>query len=154
MKALLAIALAMFAISAQAQYRCTVNGQRVYSDQPCAVNAEHVGKMQDRVTADQQVQRLRQSIKERRQRNAIEARDDAEFAEQKARQAEQEAAQQQRAANANRDKKYRCDDLRRRITNNERAVARYRDFQWQQQLTQQENELRRNREAYEDAGCN
>lgn len=64
---------------AQAQYKCVVGGKTVYADAPCAPNAKHVGALEDRLTDDQQIQRLEQSIKERRERNRIDGRQNAEF---------------------------------------------------------------------------
>lgn len=150
---LLSVGVFLFAGSVEAQvYKCVVNGKSVYSDVPCAANARYVGEMHDHVSEDQQVQRLEQSIKERRQRNTIEGRESVEAASRQRAAAAQMAADasQARAAEANR--RSRCAGLEYDIKSNQRGTARYRDFGWQQQLTQQENELKANRESY-DRDC-
>lgn len=128
-----------------AQYRCTINGQRVYSDQPCAVNAEHVGKMQDRVTDDQRRQRARLSAKEMREGRGVDAKRNAEYAERDARWQQKMAAE----AAADRDRKERCVDLQRQLTSDRRAVALYQDAGFQKSLTEREAERRANQERYD-----
>ena len=76
----LALALALFPMAAQAQYKCTINGKTVYADAPCARDARPVGELQDSVSKDQEIQRLKQSLKEQRQRNAIDGRQAADQA--------------------------------------------------------------------------
>lgn len=145
MKVLLTVVLLFSAATAQAQYRCTINGQRVYSDQPCAVNAEHVGKMQDRVTDDQSRQRARLSAKEMREGRIVDAKRNAEYAERDARWQQKMAAE----AAADRDRKERCADLQRQLTSDRRAVALYQDAGFQKSLTEREAERRANQERYD-----
>lgn len=152
MQFLLLIILATASFAAQAQYKCVINGQTTYADQPCAVNAQHVGKMQDYVPPEQRNQRLRQSIKERRQRKAIDARNEAEYAEKDAKwQANMQAERESKLA-ADRDRRLRCADLQRRITYDKRAIALYQDASLQRSLSQREAELRQNQERY-DRDC-
>lgn len=149
MKTLIAAFLFVLPIAASAQYKCTVNGKAVYSDEPCARDAQHVGKPHDRLTTDQQVQRLQQSIKERQQRNRIERREAMEEAALAEIKQERKEEAKQKAEIAARDRKRRCEQLERDLKWNERSVARYQDYGWQRSLTQQEIEAKRNREAYE-----
>lgn len=145
MRNIIAIALVFVSTAAQAQYRCTINGQRVYSDQPCAVNAEHVGKMQDRLTDDQRRQRAQQSAKEMREGRIVDAKRNAEYAERDAKWQQKMAAE----AAADRDRKERCADLQRQLTNDRRAVALYQDAGFQKSLTEREAERRANQERYD-----
>lgn len=146
MKQLTLIVLSVLAFGAQAQvYKCTEGGKTVYSDQPCGRDARHVGAPQDQVTTDQQLQRMEQNLKERRERNSIEYREAVDDAA-KARAGQ--ARRSQEAADAAAQKR-RCDSLQRDITNNERAIARYQDFAWRNQRAQHEAELQRNRDAYD-----
>ena len=147
MKSLLFMALVAFASGAQAQYKCTVNGKPIYSDEPCARDAQHVGKPYDRVTKDQQIQRLQQSIKERKERNRIERREAIEDAAREEVALARRAEAQRKAEIAAADRKRRCEQLQRDLKWNERSAARYQDFGWQRSLTQQEIEAKRNREA-------
>lgn len=136
-------------LPAYAQYKCTIKGQTVYSDQPCAVDAKHVGSPLDKVPEDQLRQRLQQSIKERQWRNDIEAREAVEDAE---REREKQVKQAQAAARADadrRDRTRRCDQMRRDLRNNDQARARYQDFGWQNSLRQRETEARGLRESIE-----
>jgi hypothetical protein len=130
---------------AHAQYKCVIKGQTTYADQPCAVDAQHVGKMQDYVPPEQRIQRQRQSIKERQQRNAVESRERAEYAERDAKW----EAKMQAERDAERDRNIRCADLQRRITNDKRATALYQDVGFQRSLTQRESELRQNQERFD-----
>lgn len=145
-----AITLAlMLPLCAAAQYKCQVNGKTEYSDLPCSSTARYVGELQDNLPREQQIQRLQQSIKERQQRNHIEARNDRDFrASQNAieRQAQIEASQ---AASAESARQRRCANLQHELKWNQRGVARYQDFGWQRSLTQQEQEMKRNQEAYD-----
>lgn len=145
MKALITCIMLAVSLPALAQYKCTEGGKTVYSDQPCGRDARHVGAPQDRVTADQQLQRMEQNLKERRERNSIEYREAVDDAA-KARAGQ--ARRNQEAADAAAQKR-RCDSLQRDITNNERAIARYQDFAWRNQRAQHEAELQRNRDAYD-----
>lgn len=147
---IVALAIALLTQQANAQaYKCIVNGKTVYADHPCAADARSVGALQDQLTEDQQIQRLRQSIKERKERNNIESHQNAEFeAKQRAlyQQAASEAAQAEAARSA---QQRRCTSLQDDMKWNQRGVARYQDFGWQKSLTQQEQELKRNRDEYE-----
>lgn len=134
---------------ALAQYKCTINGKTVYADVPCAHNAKPVGALEDRVSRDAEVERLRQSLSERRQRDRIEGREDAML------QSQQRAMQQAIAAEADQARadqaarQRRCAYLQNDVTRNRQGVARYQDFGWQRQLTEQENQLRRNQDAFD-----
>lgn len=148
----LQIMLTMCATATAQAYKCTIKGQVVYADAPCAVNAKNVGALEDRVSSEQQLERLQQSTKERRQRNAIEAREEADYQAQRqvlAARAAQEAAQ---AATAERAKANRCSDAQREMRYNQQAQARYRDFGWQNSLSQRENEAKGLRETI-DKDC-
>lgn len=152
MNRLIPIILAIVPAVACAQYKCTTNGKTTYSDVPCAHNAKHVGELQDNLTSDQQIQRLQQSLKEQRQANSIDAKNDA-YRRNHERQANDIAAREAAQANAQESaRQRRCANLDYDIKNNQRGVARYQDFGWQRSLTQQENELKRNRESY-DRDC-
>lgn len=155
MRTITAIALLAIAISSPAMaqaYKCVINGKTVYADAPCAPNAKQVGALEDRLTEDQQIQRLQQSIKERRARNRIEGQQNAEFEAQQnaiARQAAREEAQAQ-ANEAARQR--RCASLQREMTHNKRGMAIYQDVGMQRSLTVEEQELKRNREEF-DRNC-
>jgi hypothetical protein len=125
-KLLIALVLLIFVSAAQAQYKCVVNGKTVYADEPCAANAKSVGELQDHVTEDQQNQRLRLSIKERRERNQIEVREEAEFRARQRAQTAEDAAESRRKIIEMDIRRQRCD-----------AVLRQRVF------VQDERELRR-----------
>lgn len=145
MKTLIAVLLIALSWPASAQYKCTINGKSVYSDEPCAHNAQYVARPHDRVTTDQQVQRLQQSIKERRQRNQIERREAVEFAERDAKY--QQNIEAERAAT--RARQARCADLQRALTRDNRAVALYQDVGFQRSLTQREAERKANQDRYD-----
>lgn len=153
MRGFVVLILSLAAATAQAQtYKCVVGGKTVYADVPCAPDARNVGAMQDSLSEDQRIQRLQQSIKERRQRNSIEGQQNAEYEHRDrmlAQQAANEAAQA-RARESSRQRK--CSNLDYDIKSNQRGVARYQDFGWQRSLSQQEAELKSNREAY-DRDC-
>jgi len=152
MKSIL-IGLAILASStAHAQYKCTINGKTTYSDVPCAPNAKNVGELQDNLTSDQQIQRLQQSLKEQKQINSIDAKNDS-YRRNYERQANDITSREAAQASAQESaRQRRCASLDYDIKNNQRGVARYQDFGWQRSLTQQENELKRNRESY-DRDC-
>lgn len=143
------LAAALWSPFACAQYKCVVNGKTVYADAPCAANAKHVGELQDRLTEEQQVQRLQQSIKERKERNRIEGQQDAAFESQQRSMQRQASAEQSQARADESIKHRRCAGLQRDMDYNKQGVARYQDFGWQRSLTEQENQLKRNREAYD-----
>lgn len=148
-KLIFAVFLASTATGALAQYKCTINGKTVYADAPCARDAKPVGELQDRVSADQQIQRLKQSLAESQQRNAIESGQNAGV-QARERATERFVANEQAQARANEAaRRQRCANLEYDIKENQRGVARYQDFGWQRSLTQRENELKANREAYD-----
>lgn len=66
MKTLWLLLAALAASPALAQYKCTINGKVVYADAPCARDAKPVGALQDSVSKDQEIQRLRQSLSEKK----------------------------------------------------------------------------------------
>lgn len=145
----LAILLALVAFSAQAQYKCTINGKTVYADAPCAHNARPVGALEDSVSQQQQIERLRQSLKEEKQRGAIERQQGAEV-QARERSVERFTANEQAATErAAAAKQRRCADLEYNMRQNQRGVALAQDVGWQRTLTQRENELKQNREAYD-----
>ncbi len=147
--AALALALTLCSTAAQAQYKCTINGKTVYADAPCARDAKPVGELQDSVSKDQEIQRLKQSLKEQRQRNAIDGRQEADHqALQRATDAQiaNEAAQARVAESA---RKMRCAGLERDIQRNQRTIALGQDVGWQRTITQNENELKQRRDAYD-----
>jgi len=152
MKTLWLLLAALAASPALAQYKCVINGKAVYADAPCARDAKPVGALQDNVSQEQEIQRLRQSLSEKKQRDALEGRQGSEM-QARERSVERftanEQAQAQAAAAA---KQRRCANLEYDIKDNQRGVARYQDFGWQRSLTQRENELKANREAY-DRDC-
>lgn len=138
MRILFALIFGFVATAAQAQYKCVTNGVAAYSDVPCSAKAKYVGALEDHTTEAQQVQRLRQSIKERGERNRIEMVQDAEFrATQRA--LENQAAREdvQVAGKAS-----RCAGYQRELRDNQRDQARYRDWGWQNSLTQREAEAK------------
>lgn len=143
------LVIGLWANAVQAQYKCVVNGKAVYADAPCAANAKHVGELQDQLSNEQQVQRLRQSIKERKERNLIEGQQDAAFDSQQRAIQRQVSSEQVQARADESAKRSRCSSLQRDMDYNRQGVARYQDFGWQRQLTEQENQMKRNREAYD-----
>lgn len=147
-----ALVLALAAPLVQAQYKCVVGGKTVYADAPCAPNAKHVGALEDRLTADQQIQRLEQSIKERRERNRIDGRQNAEFDAQQRAIASQAARENAQAAADSRAKAARCTDTQREMRYNQQAQARYKDWGWQNSLSQREAEAKAMRETI-DRDC-
>lgn len=134
---------------AHAQYKCTSKGQAVYSDAPCAPDAKHVGALEDRVTDQQRVDRMRQTNRARSERNAIEAREASEEAERAAIQQERADRAAARAEAERRDRGRRCDQARRDLRYAEQAKARYQDFGMQNSLRQREQEIKGLREAIE-----
>lgn len=138
MRVLFALIFSLLATAAQAQYKCVTNGVTAYSDVPCSAKAKYVGALEDQTTESQQEQRLRQSIKERRERNRIETAQEAEFqAGQRA--IENQAARENMQASA---KSNRCAGYQRELRNNQRDQARYRDWGWQNSLSQREAEAK------------
>jgi len=152
MRTLLGVILICWCGISVAQYKCTVKGKAVYSDAPCAVDARYVGALEDSVSDRAQADAAALQRKQAAQRSAIDRRD-AEQTERNQRTANNQfAAEQAHAANAERNRNSRCSSLQYDINANQRGVARYQDFGWQRSLTQQENELKRNREAF-DRDC-
>ena len=138
MRVILALIFGFVATAAQAQYKCVTNGVTAYSDVPCSAKAKYVGALEDRTTEAQQVQRLRQSIKERGERNRIETAQDAEFrASQRALEYQAAREDMQVAAKAS-----RCAGYQREQRNNQRDQAYYRDRGWQNSLSQREAEAK------------
>lgn len=143
----LSLFMISFAPLAAAQYKCVVGGKPVYSDAPCAANAKPVGALEDRVSQRQLQDRAALSAKERSERRSIEARQDAEFrAGQYAVGAAMasEQSQQRQAAQAKAD---RCAGAQQDLQDNQRAQARYKDWRWQNSLSQREQEARGIRET-------
>jgi len=137
---------------ANAQYKCTVNGKTQYSDAPCAANARYVGALEDSVSERARIDAELLRRGEKIQRNSIERRDNEAFREQQRAIDRQIAAEHAQQAAAEQARKSRCSNLEHEIKWNQRGVSRYQDFGWQRSLTQQEIELKRNREAY-DRDC-
>ena len=152
MKTLWLLLAALAASPALAQYKCTINGKVVYADAPCARDAKPVGALQDSVSKDQEIQRLRQSLSEKRQRDALEGRQSSEIQTRERNNERFAANEQAMARDAAAAKQRRCANLEYDIKENQRGVARYQDFGWQRSLTQRENELKANREAH-DRDC-
>lgn len=149
------VAAALIALSANAGadvYKCTVGGKSVFSDVPCARDAKRADGGQDTVTVQQQIDRLELSIKERRERNRIESRQDAEYRARQQALANQIAMDETRAKYEESTKRQRCDRLEIEIRSNQAAIARYLEYGWQKMLTQQEQDLRKNRESF-DRDC-
>lgn len=92
MKTLFAVVILSLATTAQAQYKCTVNGRPVYSDHPCARDAKHVGVAHDRVPEQRIEEARRRADAEQREVAAIKA------AEAKADQVRAQAEADRRAA--------------------------------------------------------
>ena len=145
----LAALLALVAFSAQAQYKCTINGKTVYADAPCAHNAKPVGELQDSLSQQQQIDRLKLSIKERRERNAIDGQKDANYQALERATASQNAAETAQARANESARKQRCATLESSMRYNQRSVALAQDVGWQRTLTQHENELKQRRDAYD-----
>lgn len=73
MKRLIVIVLFLLPLLAHAQYKCTINGKSVYSDQPCARDARHVGVAHDRVPEQRVEEARRRADAEQREVAAIKA---------------------------------------------------------------------------------
>lgn len=138
--------LAGICAPAQAQYKCLENGKTVYADQPCSRNAQSVRQLQDNLTAEQQIERLELSIKQRQERNSLEAVE----ADERAAAADRKAFEAKRQRKVASDQRRKCNELQAKIEDNQRSIARYQDFGWQRSLTHQETQLKQNRERYED----
>ena len=143
---ILGLACLLAASNAMAQaYKCVINGKTVYADAPCAQNAKNVGAPEDHLSDERQLQRLQQSIKERRQRNAIESNQESIYlADQRAL-----AAQANAEAVQGRAKASRCTSMQRELSQNKRSVAFYQDLGMQRSLTRAEQEEKRNYETYD-----
>lgn len=140
MKAIVLLFALLISAGAQAQYKCVIKGQSVYSDHPCSRDAPHLGKAQDSVTDDERAQAENIRAKERAWRNSIEARE-AEEAAARRRVAIQQSAET-RAFESN------CAVREREILIAERAEARYTDYGWQASRAQRAAEAAKLKEAY------
>lgn len=153
MRSVVPIVLFFVAAAAHAQYKCTINGKTAYSDQPCTGSGGYVGKMEDSVSTrarmDAEVLRRREAI----QRGNIERRDAAQFRRDQELLGQMHAEDQANKSAAARQQQRNCANLKRDMTWNKEDIARYQDFGWQRQLTQQEIQLKQNRESYEQQGC-
>jgi hypothetical protein len=142
---LLLLLIMLIPTVATAQFKCTISGKIQYSDQPCAANSRYVGALEDNVSErariEAEVLRRHQKV----QRNDIERREDENF------RAQQRAIERQAAAEASAEqaRRSRCSNLENDMKQNQRSVARYQEFGWKSSLSQQENELKHNRETYD-----
>lgn len=133
---------ALLAGPALAQYKCVINGKTVYADAPCAADARHVGRMEDRVSASQQRDRQALSARQRGERNHVEAREEMRLRADQGALAEQRDRQAKRAAEEKRERAYRCESARAELRRAERASAAYQDLQMQRSAQLRENEIR------------
>ena len=165
----LALFLASTATGALAQtYRCNVGGKAVYSDTPCTGGAAgaRVDSGADSVSQRQEIDALRQALSQKQQLQRIErekaadnARVDAQALSQKQQlqrierekaadnarvdaQAASAAAEDRRQAAA---KASRCAAAQSAKADNDRRVARYQDWGWQNS----QNQARAERESAE-----
>lgn len=145
------VAAALLGASAQAQYKCSVNGKTTYSDVPCAAPADtrYVGRADDSVSQRSRIEAAELRAKEARQRGAIERQENVQYEVRQRAVQQQLAIEQANARAAETGRQRRCANLQYAINSNQRGVARYQDFGWQRSLTQQENELKQNREAFD-----
>ena len=139
----------LFVLPCAAQYKCIANGRPVYADMPCGSDARPVGALEDRVAKDAEIERLRQSLSERQQRERIETREDNEYRERQRLLQYNIAAEAAQARSEQNLRQQRCADLKHEMDRNRQAVARYQDFGRQHQLAEQERQLRRNQETYD-----
>lgn len=149
MRLVVVFAALLFSTAAQAQYKCTVNGKTAYSDVPCAANARYVGALEDNVSsqsrADAEAFRRRQAA----QRRAIE-RSEAIQADRNQRAVNNQLAAEAAQARANEAARQRnCANLESAMRQNQRRIAVGQDIGWQRTISQNEAELKQNREAYE-----
>lgn len=141
---LFALLLASTAPVALAQtYKCSVGGKAVYSDAPCSGPGPgvRVDSGADSVSQRREIDALRRSLSEKQQLQRIErekAADDARFNAQAA----AVAAEDRRQAAA---KASRCASAQSDKTTNDRRVARYQDWGWQNS----QNQARAERETAE-----
>lgn len=126
------ILLFFVASTAQAQYKCSINGKTVYADAPCAPDAKAVGALEDHVSRDAQRDRERVLRREQRQLGGIQAEQEADR-RQHARQVEAVVAADQANASI---KSSRCASARRELQTAQRATAVYRDVGWQNSMNQ------------------
>lgn len=145
----LAIALAICSMAAQAQYKCTINGKTVYADAPCARDAKPVGALEDSVSQQQQIDRLKQSIKERQARNSIESGQQADYRATELKTANQNATEAAMARANEVNRKRKCANLEYDMQRNQRNIALGQDVGWQRTITQHENELKQRRDTYD-----
>lgn len=136
---LLMALLAAPGLAAAQTYKCNIGGKFVYSDAPCS----GLGSRVDAGGPDQraEIEALRRALSEKQQLQRIErqkAADDARFnAEAAAVAAEDRRAAQARAS--------RCNAAQSDKAYNDRRVARYQDWGWQNS----QNQARAEREAAE-----
>lgn len=146
---LIPLLILLIPAAACAQYKCTINGKTQYSDHPCAADARYVGALEDNVSERARIDAELIRRGEKIQRNNLERRENETFRGQQRAIENQISAEHAQQVAADQAKKSRCANLEYEIRSNQRGVARYQDFGWQRSLTQQEIELKRNREAYE-----
>lgn len=140
----LALFLASTATGALAQtYRCNVGGKAVYSDTPCTGGAAgaRVDSGADSVSQRQEIDALRQALSQKQQLQRIEREKAADNARVDA-QAASAAAEDRRQAAA---KASRCAAAQSAKADNDRRVARYQDWGWQNS----QNQARAERESAE-----
>ena len=132
----------LLAIPALAQYKCVINGKTVYADAPCAPDARHVGRLEDRVSAEQHRDRQILTARQKAERDRIETREERQLRADQEALADQRQRQAKRAADEKRERAYRCDSARRELRRAERAGAAYQDLQMRRSAQLRENEIR------------
>lgn len=141
-----ALVLASTATGALAQtYKCNVGGKAVYSDAPCTGAGSGAGARvdsgADAVSQRREIDALRQALGQKQQLQRIE-RENAAFDARIDAQAAAAAAENRRQAAA---KASRCAAAQSAKTDNDRRVARYQDWGWQNS----QNQARAEREGAE-----
>lgn len=120
-------------------YRCTTAGKTVYSDLPCSGQGGRVVIGSESVPQSAEIDALRRAMSDKEQLRRIEqekATDEARFRAQ----AEKVASEDRRAAQ---EKAARCNAAQADKTYNDRRVARYQDWGWQNS----QNQARAERDA-------
>lgn len=125
-------------------YRCKVGAKTVYADTPCAANAQRADAMQDNLTEQQVIDRLKLSIKERRERNQVEGQQAATIAQQQ----QAAALENARAERAENTRKAKCAAMARSMQRNDRNKAIYQDLGMQRSLTYEEQQKKAAAETY------
>jgi hypothetical protein len=142
MRSLLLVALLVVSGLAQAQtYRCTSGGKSFYSDAPCSGPGARVDSGADSASHRAENEALRRALSEKQQLQRIErqkAADDARYDAYAA----SVAADDRRAAAA---RASRCSSAQSDKAYNDRRVARYQDWGWQNS----QNQARAERDAAE-----